>query len=357
MVRAVKVLVTGATGLIGSRAVRALEAGGHDIRALVRRTSDLRGLDGTAAEHALGDIGDRAAVRAAAEGVEVVVHCAAVFSYWGWTPAELQATNVDGTSSVIEAAHEAGVRRVVVASSAVTLGSSAGPVARTEVDLPGADEPSPDYFGTKVRQERVALETGARLGVEIVVANPTIVLGGPDHRLVPSNAVITRYLADPTRSTFPGGCNVVSVSDVADGLVLLATSGEPGMRYVLGGENWTWPLIHHAVSELCGTWGPGAMAGPTAAYLGAAGQELLAWATGGTPGATRAEALTVGRYFWYRHDRAAALGFAPRPARQTIAEALAWLLSSPHVPGHVRAWLRPTPEVYENRELVPRALS
>ena len=332
--------------------VRALEAAGDEARALVRRGSDVAGLAGTAAERVVGDLTDPASLRAAADGVDVVIHCAAVFSYWGWSADALHRTNVDGTTAVITAAHDAGVRRCVVTSSSVTLGSSAGPVARGEDDQPAPDEPAPDYFASKLHQEQAAFAAADRLGLGLVVANPTIVLGGPDTRLVPSNAVLTRYLADPARLTFPGGCNVVSVRDVAAGLVLLARDGVPGTRYVLGGENWSWPMIHRAVSELCGTWGPGAEATRTAAYLGAGVHELLARLTSAPPAATRAEARTVGRYYWYRHDRAAALGYAPRPARQTIAEALAWLLASPHVPPHVRAWLRPTPEVYAGRELV-----
>jgi dihydroflavonol-4-reductase len=353
----VKVLVTGATGLVGARVVRRLESGGHQVRALVRRGSDQRGLSSTNAERVRGDLTNADSLRRAAEGVEAIVHCAAVFSYWGWTPEELRATNVDGTTAVLTAAHDAGVRRVVVTSSSVTLGSSAGPVARGEDDRPSPDEPSPDYFRSKVDQEQAALDTGVRLGLDVVVANPTIVVGGPDWRLVPSNALITRYLADPSRTTFPGGCNIVSVRDVADGLTLLLERGEAGTRYVLGGENWTWASIHRTVSELAGTWGPGAMSTPTAAYLGAAGHELLAWITSATPAATRAEARTVGRYFWYRHDRAAALGYQPSAARQALAEAVAWLVTSPHLSAYVRAWLRPTPEVFANRELVPRALT
>ncbi|MFL6240388.1 MAG: NAD-dependent epimerase/dehydratase family protein [Actinomycetes bacterium] len=347
------VLVTGATGLVGSHVVRAVEAGGHEVRALVRRRSDVRALAGTTADRVIGDITSEQAMLSACEGVDVVIHCAAVFSYWGWSAEELARINVDGTRTVLEAAGAAGVRRAVVTSSSITLGSSAGPVARDEGAVPGPDEPSPDYFVSKLQQERAAADVAARIGIELVLANPTIVVGGPDYRLVPSNALITRYLADPMRTTFPGGCNIVSVRDVAAGLVLLADAGAAGTRYVLGGENWSWPTIHRVVSELCGTWGPGLTATRTAAYLGSGVQELIARLLATTPAATRAEARTVGRYFWYRHDRAAGLGYRPRPARQALAEALGWLLTSEHVPQPVRDWLRPLPDVYESRKLIP----
>ena len=54
----------------------------------------------------------------------------------------------------------------------------------------------------------------------------------------------------------------------------------------------------------------------------------------------------VGRYYWYSHERAAALGYAPRPAREALAEAIAWLLSTPHIPMTLRAGLKPIAEVY-----------
>jgi dihydroflavonol-4-reductase len=333
--------------------VRELETAGHQARALVRRTSDLHGLAGTKAPLVYADITDAEDVRAAVREVDVVIHCAAIYSYWGRSADDLHRSNVDGTHVLLEACAEAGVGRFVVTSSSVTLGSADGPMTRDENDRPVPADETIDYYQSKQRQEATALTRGAELGLDVVVANPTVVVGGPDRRPAPSNAVLVRYLMDPLRTTFPGGCNIVSVRDVAAGHVLLAEHGRPGERYVLGGENWTWAGIHQAVSELCGTYGPGLPATRTSAYVAAAAHELLARLTGGTPSATRAEALTVGRYYWYRHDRAAALGYQPRPARQALAEAVGWLLTSPHVPSFVRAALRPHPEVYENRLLLP----
>ncbi|WEB39555.1 NAD-dependent epimerase/dehydratase family protein [Streptomyces yunnanensis] len=347
--------MTGATGLVGAQVVRSLLGAGHEVRAVVRRSSDtrqLRALDVCVVD---ADLRVPVTLRPAFEDCEAVFHCAAVFAYWDVTREDLARANVEGTREVLRAAAAAGVRRVVVTSSSVTCGSSDGPVSRDENGMPG-EEYLPDYFLTKLEQERAALAMGTELGVEVVAACPTIVVGGPDWRLVPSNALLTRYLADPLRTSYPGGCNIVSVRDVADGHLLLAEQGTAGERYLLGGENWAWRTIHQTVSELCGTHGPWATTSHAGAYVAATLAEIRAVLSARTPSTTRAEARTMGRYYWYEHAKAAALGYTPRPARQALAEALGWLVTSPHVPDRIRSGLRPHPEVMAARELVPRQL-
>jgi dihydroflavonol-4-reductase len=262
---------------------------------------------------------------------------------------------VDGTRAALAAAADVGVRRVVVTSSSVTCGSSPGPEAVDESHALGA-EFAPAYFRVKQAQEDLALELGAQLGLEIVIACPTVVLGGPATRLVPSNAILARYLLDPSRTTFAGGSNVVSAGDVGVGHALLAESGVPGWRYLLGGRNLTWRELHELIGELAGVPGPFLTADTEAAVLAARAAGWWGRLTSRAPLVTADEARTVGRYYWYRHDRAAGLGYAPGSPRAAVAEALAWLLASDELPRWVREGLRPLPEVHASRRLVPRAL-
>jgi dihydroflavonol-4-reductase len=320
---------------------------------VVRERADLRGLTGVDAPLARADTRSRDDLMRAFDGAEVVVHCAAVYSY-SEDAARLERANVDGTRRVMVAASEAGVRRVVLTSSSVTCGSSAGPQQRDET---GAIESEwvPAYFRTKVRQEQVAAEVAETRGLELVVACPTVVLGGPDWRLVPSNAVLVRYLLDPTRTTFPGGCNVAAVGDIARGHVLLAEHGKPGERYLLGGEDLGWRTLHTLVSELTGSSGPHLTGSRSSAWLAASVAEAVARLTGKPPLVARDEARTVGRWYWYSSAKAAELGYTARPARTTVAGALAWLVTSPHVPRLVREGLTLSQEVYDERALVGSA--
>lgn len=164
--------------------------------------------------------------------------------------------------------------------------------------------------------------------------------------LGPSNAVITSYLADPLKLTWAGGCNIVSVRDVALGHILLAERGEAGRRYVLGSENLAWSDIHATIADLAGVPAPRRAVSAVTCYAIALGEEAKASLTGRPPLATRAQARMVGRYYWYSHARAAALGYAPRPAREALADALAWLSPSRHVSREMRTGMRLAREVH-----------
>jgi dihydroflavonol-4-reductase len=315
----------------------------------VRRTSDLSSLKGLPVEIVYGDILEPETIAAAAQGCEMIFHCTAVFSYWGVSSSELEKIAVQGTLHTLAAARQAGVKRVILTSSSVVFGSGTHPVLRDENSSLN-DKDVPAYVTAKTAQERAAFQRAAELGVELVAVCPTIVMGPYDYRLSPSNAIIVTYLSDPFRLTFPGGINIVSAQDVARGHILAAMKGKTGQRYILGSENLEWSAVHRAISELCGVPGPFYQANHTGSYLAATAAELAAWFTHQAPLTTRTQAKMVGRYYWYRSDRAASLGYSPRPARQALAEAISWLVASPHISQQLRVTLQISAEVYAARQ-------
>ena len=339
-----RILVTGANGIIGANLVRELLADGHEVRAFVREKSDLRSLRGLEIQIVLGDILQPDSLASAAEGCDLLFHAAAVFSYWSHAADELKKIAVEGTVNAVRAARRTGVRRVVLTSSSVVLGSNTEKVVRDEM---GEFNETDVYSIAKAKQEKAGFAHAERLGVELVAACPTMSVGPYDYRLGPSNAIICAYLSDPFKFTFPGGINIVSVRDVARGHILLAESGRPGWRYVLGSENLEWSTVHRTISELCGVPGPNLHANHTTSYLAATAAEILATLTGKSPLSTRAQAKMVGRYYWYRHNRAIKLDYAPRPARKALADAIGWLLSTSHIPMTLRGTLTISPEVYD----------
>ncbi len=117
-----KTLVTGGTGFVGSHVVRALTNAGHDVRVLHRASSRLDALAGLEYESAVGDILDADSLRPACSGCDWVFHVAAVADYWRADRQRMFAANVEGTRAVLQAAREAGVRRVVFTSSAAAVG-------------------------------------------------------------------------------------------------------------------------------------------------------------------------------------------------------------------------------------------
>jgi len=341
-------LVTGANGLIGANLVRELIANGHKVRVFVRRSSNLKSLEGLEVETAYGDVLDIESLVQAAKGCDVVFHTAAVFSYWGNASGELENIAVDGTLNVIGAAKQAGVKRVVFTSSSVVMGSDTRPIIRDETfDLDEKDPPP--YAQAKVSQEQAAFECAAAAGVNLIAVCPTMSIGPHGYRLGPSNGVIISYLDDKFKNTFSGGCNIVSVHDIAKGHVIAAEKGMPGERYILGSENLEWREIHKMISDLCGIPGPLVHINHTNSYLVAAGHELAARLTGKPTLSTREQAKMVGRYYWYDHSKIAKLGYSPRPARLALAEAISWLAASEHVSRATRTTLKLSREVYAVR--------
>jgi dihydroflavonol-4-reductase len=278
-----------------------------------------------------------------------VIHTAALFSFASGAAGEVDDVAVDGTDIVLNAAAAAGVRRAVVTSSSVTRGSSARMELRDE-QSPFEDADPPAYFLAKARQEERALAVGRERGLEVVCVLPTMTVGPYDLRLGPANSLIINYLADPFRVTYGGGVNVVSVRDVALGHALAAERGQPGACYLLGADNLEYSMLYRHIAELAGVPGPRLLAGRTAAYMAATGFELLASLTGKPAPFTRAQALTLGRFYWYSSERAKReLGYAPRSSREAVADALGWLATSRHVSSAIRRSLRLAPEVYASR--------
>lgn len=329
-----KALVTGSSGIIGANLVRELIGNGWTVRALVRPGPPRRALAGLGVEIVPGDVLDPRSLPDAVAGVDVVFHAAARFSY-GTPPSELERIAVDGTRHVIAAAAAARAKRFVLTSSSVVFGSSPVPELRNE-NSPFTPEDASGYAVSKVRQSAAAFAMAAAEKMEIVAVCPTVTVGAWDYGLSESNAIIVKYLNDPFRATFPGGCNIVSAADVARGHIIVADHGTPGCSYVLGSENLHWRELHAEISSICGTYGPLTTATHTSAYLTAAWCEWSARFTGTAPALTRDEVKMMGRWYWYDDGRARELGYRPRAARTALHEAVTWLLRSDHVRPDVR---------------------
>ena len=148
-------LVTGATGFVGSAVARVLAARGHQLRLLVRPTSDRRNLAGLDAELALGDLTDAASLARAAAGCRYVMHVAADYRFWVPDPDAMLRANVDGAVAMMRAAQAAGVERIVHCSSVAALGQTG--------DGTPADETTPDQRGG-FRRHLQAVQISRRAG-------------------------------------------------------------------------------------------------------------------------------------------------------------------------------------------------
>lgn len=245
-------LVTGAAGFVGSAVVRELLAHGHTVRALVRPTSDRRNLEGLPVEIALGDLTDRTSLARAVAGCDALFHVAADYRMWVRHPQQMYRTNVDGTRELLLAAAGAGVKRMVYTSSVATLG--------LKPDGTPADEETPvslsDMIGHYKRSKFLAEVEVTRLYQEqrlpVVIVNPSTPVGPRDAKPTPTGRMIVDAAAGRMPAYVDTGLNLAHVDDVAAGHRLAFERGQPGERYILGGENMTLRRILAEIARIAG---------------------------------------------------------------------------------------------------------
>lgn len=249
-----KVLVTGATGFIGSQLTRALVGQGHQVRVLRRASSRTLMLDELAVEHVLGDILEPEAVGRAVAGCEWVFHCAALASYWRSQRDQVYEVNVRGTQVVMDACLRAGVGRAVFTSSVAAIGIPRnGEFANEETPFDPLSA-SFAYGDSKRRAEAVVSDAVAR-GLDAVIVNPAAVIGAGDHNLI-TGSMIVEYARRPVSFATPGGLCMVDVDAVVAGHSLAAQHGRTGHRYILGGENLPHREIVRVITEVSGRPAP-----------------------------------------------------------------------------------------------------
>jgi dihydroflavonol-4-reductase len=317
-------LVTGATGFVGSAVARVLLKAGHQVRVLARPRSDRRNLKGLSVEIAQGSLEDRGSLASAVAGCRYLFHVAADYRLWVPDPEPMFRANVGGTRELMLAARAAGVERIVYTSSVATLGIVPGGIADEETPSRAADMIGP-YKRSKFDAEAVVRDLVAEQSLPAVIVNPSTPIGPGDIKPTPSG----RLIVEAARGRVPGfvdtGLNVVHVEDVAVGHLLAAETGKIGRRYILGGENLTLAEILAEVARLTGRRPPSFKI-PYAAILPvAAGAEALARLTRREPFVTLDGARMSKKKMFFSSARAVReLGYAPRPARQGIADAVAW---------------------------------
>jgi dihydroflavonol-4-reductase len=343
-----RVLVTGASGHIGTNTVRILAGRDYEVIPFVRRTSDLRGIEKLGLNYRYGDVRDYESVVTAVEGCDAVVHHAAVYKVWAKDPQkEIIEPGLIGTQNILKACAKAGVHRLVYTSSIAAVGSSANPNdLRTEADWLG-DAKNP-YLVEKVEGEREAARLSEELGVPTIRILPAGVLGAYDYRMTPT----TRMICDMVNGkgvTFQGGNNFVDVRDVADAHVSAIDRGEPGKRYIVGGDNIVNKDLGELIFSITGSK-PMNVPGNRFVVTMAGLQGLAARLVGAEPFVTRDTAsIFVGRYQYYDCAAAkSALGFNPRPAGEVIENAIRWLLYigkiKPKLASKIRDSLPPDPD-------------
>lgn len=295
-----RLLVTGATGLVGANVARIARAAGWWVRILARPTADLRALEGFD-DIARGDVTDPESLVRACDGMDAVVHAAAMVTMATSVEPAMMRVNVEGTRHLLAAAGRAGVGRVVYVSTVDTIGFRAPGGGPATPERP-ADETVPydnDRFGlpymrTKHLAEEAAREAAAS-GLPVVIVNPTFMFGAWDWK-PSSGRMILEVASGRVLAWTGGGNNFVDVEDVARAILAAIDRGIVGERYILGNANWSYREAFTRIAGVIGARPPrfalprpialagGAIAGAAARLTGRDGEINLATARMGYVG-------------------------------------------------------------------------
>jgi dihydroflavonol-4-reductase len=321
------VLLTGATGFIGSRLAKLLHARGDRLRCVVRSEARAQWLrDALGAELIGAELTDSAALTRALAGCDVAYHLAAIYDVGVVKASELEHTNIEGTRAFLTAIEAARTPRAIYVSSTAAFPAVA---AGESTDIEASPGPYPSvYHRTKAAAHEIA-RAAQRRGAPLIIACPAFVYGPGD------NGPGGRFLVDllrgrvPALLTDPAWLSFVHVDDVARGLELLSERGELGETYVFSGEPDTLTGFAQRVVTLGGRKlpllrFPSFMAQATGVAL-----DAITRITGIRFPITKEGVATTARYRWvYSHARtSAALNWEPRSLEAGLPDTVAWVQS------------------------------
>jgi dihydroflavonol-4-reductase len=316
------ILVTGGTGFLGAHLVAALRERGEPVRVLSRGPAPE--LDALGAEVVAGDVtrdleGATPLARAL-DGVDRIFHLAGFVSRHADDGQRMMRVHVDGTRRLFQAAHQAAVRRIVLASTSGTIA-----VSRTPEPILDERAPYPveivsgwPYYLSKIYQEKLALDLAATLGIELVVVNPALLLGPGDTR-DSSTGDVKKFLRREIPIVPPGGVCFVDARDAAAATLAAMERGRAGERYLLGAANWSCAEFFGRLERASKVRGP-RLKLPDRAARGVAAFLEQAWHAFDRPAPVERISVEMSQVFWYCDWSKARreLDFAPRDPGETL---------------------------------------
>jgi len=320
------VLVTGATGFVGSNVVRRLNQRGVRPRVLVRPTSNRANLADLDVEIVEGDLLDPPSLVRALDGCDRLFHIAGYVSPRPSQRERLFRSNVQATVNVMDAAREVGIPRIVYLGSTTAIGASDGPHPIDENAPYNLGGTGAGYFEAK-RAAELAVRERVEDGLPVVGVYPGYCLGPGDIYLSSSN-IIVAFARGQLFFTTQGGMAFVDVRDAAEAVVLGMERGRVGERYFAGGHNLTYRQFFELLAQVMRRRPPRlTIPNPVLRFLCVVGEPL-------TDGEVFSRLFyhVFSRYHWYDSGKAQReLGWAFRPLEETLRDAVAWLRQTGYI--------------------------
>ncbi len=320
-----KVLITGGTGFLGTHIVRQfLDAGEKHLKVMASTVPAWMKDAGVKAVE--GSVTNRDDVAKACKNVSAIFHLAGKVSRDNEDAAAMNKIHVEGTRLLCEAAKEAGVRKIILASSSGTIAASE--------DAQVFDETFPQpldvisrwaYYASKYYQERTAIENFDGEDRRLVILNPSLLLGPDDERLSSTKPVLD-FLAKKIPYTPNGGLNFVDVRDTAAAFISALEKGGHQEKYLLGAANMPFPEFFGRLERLSGVAAPMLKVPKKLAMAGSTIIESV-FKNWGRASPVASKEVEQAEFFWYFDSSKAEdeLGFSPRDPQETLQDTVGYL--------------------------------
>ncbi len=320
-----QILITGATGLVGSATARRFLAEGHAVVVLHRPGSDrslLRDLEGRIRWQE-GDILDVVSLEKALADVDYVIHAAAVVSFVPRDEATMYKVNVEGTANVVNACLKRGIRKLCHVSSVAALGRPDPRMIASDTTIVinetqrWTDSPNNSAYAKSKYLAEVEVWRGIAEGLSVVIVNPSLILGEGDWQK--SSTQLFKYVYDGKPFYTEGTVNYIDVRDIAEAIYQLTLSEIENERFILSAGTATYRELFAAIAEGFGKKPPHIKVGS-----GLAGgiwrvEAVRSWLTGSRPLITKDTARSAAHHFEFSNAKIKkALSFDFQPLDKTV---------------------------------------
>ncbi len=327
-----KVLITGASGFVGSAVTHALVRCGYSVRTLLRPTARRTNLANLDVEMVEGDMCEPESVARAMAGARFLFHVAADYRLWARRPQEILQNNREGTRILMQAALANGVERIVYTSSVATIACPSGVIPADETMRLPESSAIGAYKRSKIAAEKIVENMIVHDCLPAVIVHPSTPIGPRDLKPTPTGRIIVEAALGRIPGYVDTGLNLVHVDDVANGHLAALRQGKIGEHYILGGQDVPLAGMLQDIAELCGRKPPRIRFPRQLLYPFALAAEATAHVTQREPFVTM-DGLRMSKYRMFFSSAKAErdLGYVARPYRQALEDALAWFSKNGHL--------------------------
>jgi len=320
-----KVLVTGADGLLGTHIVRELLRRDYNVRAFLQPDREVNTLENLPVEKVFGDLLNPEDVNRAADSCDYIIHTAANTSIWPARSEIVRKVNIEGTLNIIQTSLQNKVKRLIYIGTANSFGFGTKENPGDETKPFKAKKYGLDYIDSKYEAQQIVLNNVKEKGLNAIILNPTFMIGPYDSK-PGSGALILGLYNGKVPGYTKGGRNFLHVKDAAFAICNALNKGEIGECYILGNKNLTYNEFNNLAGKQLNIKCPKLFIPKPFILLFGLISQFISLITGKAPSLSYPMArISVDTHFFNPEKARRVLGLAQTPISEAITEAFEWL--------------------------------